>query len=45
MDHVKFGIGAVWILLTLGAAALLGTEFILQEIHTYLKHRREREAE
>jgi hypothetical protein len=44
MDHVRFGIGTVWIFFTIGAAVLLGAEFISHEIHALIKHRREPEA-
>ena len=36
---------AVWIILTIGIAAFLGTEFVLQEIHAFIRHRREHRAE
>jgi hypothetical protein len=44
MDHVRFGIGTVWIIFTIGAAVLLGAEFISHEIHAFIKQRREPEA-
>ena len=44
MDQVKFGIGTVWIIFTIGAAVLLGAEFISHEIHAFIKQRREPEA-
>ncbi|MGB9031698.1 MAG: hypothetical protein WCC27_16370 [Acidobacteriaceae bacterium] len=44
MDHVRFGIGTVWMFFTIGAAVLLGAEFISHEIHAFIKHRREPEA-
>jgi hypothetical protein len=44
MDHVRFGIGTVWLVLTIGAAVLLGAEFISHEIHAFIKQRREPEA-
>jgi len=43
-DHVRFGIGTVWLVLTIGAAVLLGAEFISHEIHAFIKQRREPEA-
>ncbi|MGC2301524.1 MAG: hypothetical protein WA476_22145 [Acidobacteriaceae bacterium] len=45
MDHITFSIGAVWISLTVGAAVLLGAEFISHEIHAFINHRRGHEAE
>ena len=44
MDHVRFGIGTVWLVFTIGAAILLGAEFISQEVHAFIKQRREPEA-
>jgi hypothetical protein len=44
MDHVRFGIGTVWIFFTVGAAVLLGAEFISHEIHALIKQRREPKA-
>jgi hypothetical protein len=44
MDHVRFGIGTVWICFTIGAAVLLGAEFISHEIQAFIKQRREPEA-
>jgi hypothetical protein len=45
MDHFTVGVGAVWIFLTIGAAAFLGTEFVLQEVRTLIKQRRDPKAE
>jgi hypothetical protein len=45
MDRIRFGIGAVWILLTIGATAFLGTEFVIHEIHAFIRHRRDGEPE
>jgi hypothetical protein len=41
MDHLRFGIGTLWLALTIGAAAFLSTDFILQEIRIVKKERRE----
>lgn len=45
MDHMTIRIGAVWMVVMVLAAAFLGTEFILQEIHSFFEHRRDSEAE
>jgi len=45
MDHLTAGIGVVWIILTIVAATLLGTEFILHEILTVVRRRRSPEME
>jgi hypothetical protein len=45
MDHFTIGIGAAWLGLTILAAAFLGTEFILHEIHTYIRERRRPDGE
>jgi hypothetical protein len=45
MDHVRFGIGTVWMFFTIGAAVLLGAEFISHEIHAFIKQRWGPEAE
>jgi len=45
MDHFTIRLGAVWLFLTILAAAFLGTEFILHEIHSLIKHRRDPGAE
>lgn len=39
MNHLK--LGTFFIVFTIGAAAVLGTDFILHEIRAYLRHRRE----
>lgn len=39
MNHLK--LGTFFIIFTVGAATVLGTDFILHEIRTYLRHRRE----
>ena len=41
MDQLRFGLGAVWIFFTILAAALLGTDFILNEIRVFLRDHRE----
>jgi hypothetical protein len=41
MDHLRFGIGTLWLVLTIGAAAFLSTDFILQEIRIIIRQRRE----
>jgi hypothetical protein len=45
MDHMTMGVGDAWILLSIGAALVLGTEFVLHEIHSLLRRRRDPEAE
>jgi len=45
MDHIRFGIGTFWICITVGATVLLGTEFILHEIHAFIRQRRGRQPE
>jgi hypothetical protein len=45
MDQFRFGIGTLWIVLTVAAAALLGTDFLLHEIRTILKHRHKPETD
>ena len=40
MDHFTIRLGTAWLVLTILAAAFLGTEFILQEILSLIKHRR-----
>ena len=45
MERITVGVMAVWIILTIGIAAFLGTEFVLQEIHAFIRHRREHRAE
>ena len=40
MDHLTIRVGAIWLILTIVAAAFLGTEFIFQEIYSLIKHRR-----
>jgi hypothetical protein len=39
MNHLS--LGTFWIIFTVGAATVVGTDFILHEIRTYLRHRRE----
>ena len=41
MDHLRLGLGTVWIVFTVVAAALLGSDFILNEIRAYLRHHRD----
>jgi len=41
MDHVRLGLGTLWMIFTVVAAALLGTDFILHEIRSYLRHHRD----
>ncbi len=41
MDHLRFGLGTLWIFLTIIAAALLGTDFILHEIRIAIRNHRE----
>jgi hypothetical protein len=45
MDRLALGVGTVWIFFTIGAAALLGTDFILHEIRTLIRHDREPETD
>jgi hypothetical protein len=45
MDHIRFGLGALWIFFTIVAAAFLGTDFILHEIRTLIRQHRESETE
>ncbi len=45
MVHLRLGIGTLWIIFTVGAAALLGTDFILQEIRIFLRHKRGPESD
>jgi hypothetical protein len=40
MDQLRFGVGTLWIVVTVAAAAILGTDFILHEIRTVIKQRR-----
>jgi UPF0716 family protein affecting phage T7 exclusion len=44
MDHMTLGIGALWMLLNLIAAAFLGAEFIVQELRGLMTRRHERHA-
>ncbi len=44
MDHITVGIGTVWIFLTIGAAVLLGAEFVCHEVQALIRHRREPDA-
>ncbi len=41
MEHLRFGLGTIWIFFTIVAAAFLGTDFILHEIRTIIRHRRD----
>lgn len=41
MEHLRFGLGTIWIICTLVAAAFLGTDFILHEIRTIIRHHRD----
>lgn len=41
MDHLGLGLGTLWLLLTVAAAAILGTDFILHEIRILLRDRHE----
>jgi hypothetical protein len=41
MDHLRFGLGTIWILFTIIATALLGTDFILHEIRAVIRSHRE----
>ena len=45
MDHLRFGLGTLWIFFTIAAAAFLGTDFILYEIRIAIRHRRESDTE
>lgn len=45
MESLSFGMGVLWIILTIGAAAFLGTDFILDEIRILLRHRHGSDAE
>ena len=45
MDHLRFGLGTLWICFTLVAAALLGTDFILHEIRAAVRHHRDSETD
>lgn len=45
MDPMTVGIGAVWMVLNLAAAAFLGAEFIVQEIRSRFHSRDEGEGE
>jgi hypothetical protein len=45
MDQLRFGVGTLWIVLTIAATAILGTDFILHEIRTILKQRRKASTE
>lgn len=45
MDHLRSGLGTVWIFFTIIAAALVGTDFILREIRTTIRHHRESDRE
>lgn len=45
MESLRFGIGVLWIILTIAAAAFLGTDFILDEIRILRRHRHGSEAE
>jgi hypothetical protein len=40
MDQLRFGVGTLWIVITVVAAAILGTDLILYEIRTILRQRR-----
>lgn len=44
MDHLRIGLGTFWILFTVVAATLLGTDFILHEIRVALRNHRESET-
>jgi hypothetical protein len=41
MDPLRIGLGTLWILITVVAAALLGTDFILYEIRVAIRNHRE----
>jgi hypothetical protein len=41
MEHLRVSLGTIWIICTLVAAAFLGTDFILYEIRTIVRHRRD----
>jgi len=41
MDSLRFGLGTVWLLFTIAAAAFLGTDFVLYEIRMAIRHRRD----
>lgn len=41
MEHLRLGLGTIWLFFTIVATALLGTDFVLNEIRTALQHRRE----
>jgi hypothetical protein len=45
MDDLRYAVGTLWMFLTIGAAALLGTDFILNEIRMILKERRQPKAD
>jgi hypothetical protein len=44
MDHLTLGLGTVWIVFTIIATALLGTDFILSEIRSIIRNHRESET-
>jgi hypothetical protein len=45
MDPLTIHVSAAWIVVTLLAAAFLGTEFILHEIVALVRHRRNQERD
>jgi hypothetical protein len=45
MNEIRFGLGTVWIIFTILATALLGTDFILNEIRSYFRRDGESETQ
>lgn len=41
MHDLRFGLGMIWIVFTMVAAALLGTDFILHEIRSAIRNYRD----
>jgi UPF0716 family protein affecting phage T7 exclusion len=45
MEHLQLGLGTIWLLFTIVATAFLGSDFILHEILTVIRRRRDSDAE